>query len=92
MLVKKVDALTKAMEVESKKMKREAAVKEKEAAAAAAAGKLEENKNTRTLYAKRFQLKNFVSYFQFLFNFFLLHFTIHELIGSFCYNSRRLST
>ncbi|XP_050944627.1 microtubule-associated protein 70-5 [Cucumis melo] len=52
MLVKKVDALTKAMEVESKKMKREAAVKEKEAAAAAAAGKLEENKNTRTLYAK----------------------------------------
>ena len=88
--MKKVDALTKAMEVESKKMKREAAVKEKEAAAAA--GKSEENKNTRTLYAKRFQLKNFISYFQFLFNFFLLHFTIHELIGSFCYNSRRLST
>ncbi|KGN49039.1 microtubule-associated protein 70-5 [Cucumis sativus] len=50
MLMKKVDALTKAMEVESKKMKREAAVKEKEAAAAA--GKSEENKNTRTLYAK----------------------------------------
>ncbi|CAK9320856.1 unnamed protein product [Citrullus colocynthis] len=53
MLMKKVDALTKAMEVESKKMKREAAVKEKEAAAAAAAGKLEEKKNTRALYTKR---------------------------------------
>ncbi|XP_038882408.1 microtubule-associated protein 70-5 isoform X3 [Benincasa hispida] len=51
MLMKKVDALTKAMEVESKKMKREVAVKEKEAAAAAA-GKLEEKKNTRTLYTK----------------------------------------
>lgn len=50
--MKKVDALTKAMEVESKKMKREAAVKEKEAAAAA--GKLEEKKNTRALYTKRF--------------------------------------
>lgn len=54
MLMKKVDALTKAMEVESKKMKREAAVKEKEAAAAATAGKLEEKRNTRTLYPKRF--------------------------------------
>jgi predicted Holliday junction resolvase-like endonuclease len=32
MLVKKVDALTKAIEVESKKMKREAAAREKEAA------------------------------------------------------------
>lgn len=54
MLMKKIDALTKAMEVEAKKMKREAAVKEKEAAAVAAAGKFEEKRNTRTLYSKRF--------------------------------------
>lgn len=34
MLMKKVDALTKSIEVESKKLKREVAIREKEAAAA----------------------------------------------------------
>ncbi|XP_022977701.1 microtubule-associated protein 70-5 isoform X2 [Cucurbita maxima] len=53
-LMKKVDALTKAMEVEAKKMKREAAVKEKEAAAAAAAaGRLEEKNKPRMVHTKR---------------------------------------
>ncbi|KAG7034010.1 Microtubule-associated protein 70-5, partial [Cucurbita argyrosperma subsp. argyrosperma] len=51
-LMKKVDALTKAMEVEAKKMKREAAVKEKEAAAAAAAGRLEEKNKPRMVHTK----------------------------------------
>lgn len=55
--MKKVDALTKAMEVEAKKMKREAAVKEKEAAAAAA-GRLEEKNKPRMVHTKRFLFCN----------------------------------
>jgi hypothetical protein len=43
MLVKKVDALTKAIEVESKKMKREAAAREKEAASL----KMDDNRKNR---------------------------------------------
>lgn len=43
MLVKKVDALTKAIEVESKKMKREAAAREKEVASL----KMDDNRKNR---------------------------------------------
>lgn len=42
-LIKKVDALTKAIEVESKKMKREAAAREKEAASM----KVDDNRKNR---------------------------------------------
>jgi hypothetical protein len=51
MLMKKVDALTKAMEVEWKKMKREAAAREKEASSI----KADDNrKNRNTNSSKRF--------------------------------------
>lgn len=49
MLMKKVDALTKAMEVESKKMKREAVARDKEAAAA----KVNDNKKNRTISSSK---------------------------------------
>lgn len=49
MLMKKVDALTKAMEVESKKMKREAVARDKEAAAA----KVDDNKKNRTISSSK---------------------------------------
>lgn len=45
MLMKKVEALTKSIEVESKRMKREAAAREKEAASM----KLVDNKKNRTI-------------------------------------------
>lgn len=48
-LMKKVDALTKAMEVESKKMKREAVARDKEAAAA----KVNDNKKNRTISSSK---------------------------------------
>ena len=52
--MKKVEALTKAMEVEYKKIKREAAAREKEAAST----KLDENKKNRlTSYSKRFYIE-----------------------------------
>eukprot|EP00268_Persea_americana_P051718 TRINITY_DN5732_c0_g1_i3.p1 TRINITY_DN5732_c0_g1~~TRINITY_DN5732_c0_g1_i3.p1 ORF type:complete len:594 (+),score=175.16 TRINITY_DN5732_c0_g1_i3:348-2129(+) len=46
MLLKKVEALTKAMEVESKKMKREAAAREKEMILAKSEDSKQKNKNT----------------------------------------------
>lgn len=49
MLMKKVDALTKAMEVESKRMKREAIARDKEAAAA----KVDDNKKNRTINSSK---------------------------------------
>lgn len=60
MLTKKVDALTKAMEVEWKKMKREAAAREREAALT----KSENNrKNKSTNSSKRFY--NFTVFYWF---------------------------
>lgn len=47
--MKKVDALTKAMEVESKRMKREAAAREKEAATV----KVVDNKKNRTITSSK---------------------------------------
>ncbi|XP_044497375.1 microtubule-associated protein 70-5-like [Mangifera indica] len=49
MLMKKVDALTKAMEIESKKVKREAAAREKEAKSM----KPDDTKNTRSISSSR---------------------------------------
>lgn len=49
MLMKKVDALTKAMEVESKRMKREAAAREKEAATV----KVVDNKKSRAITSSK---------------------------------------
>ena len=46
MLLKKVEALTKAMEVESKKMKREAAAREKEMILAKSKDSKQKNKST----------------------------------------------
>lgn len=51
MLTKKVDALTKAMEVEWKKMKREAAAREKELASIKSDDK---RKNRSSNFSKRF--------------------------------------
>jgi hypothetical protein len=51
MLMKKVDALTKAMEVEWKKMKREAAAREKEVSSIMAD---DNRKNRNTNSSKRF--------------------------------------
>ncbi|XP_057753088.1 microtubule-associated protein 70-5-like isoform X1 [Arachis stenosperma] len=60
MLAKKVDALTKAMEVEWKKMKREAAAKEKETSST----KSDDNKKTRsTSTSKRFGNLTLISMF-----------------------------
>lgn len=55
MLMKKVDALTKAMEVECKKMKREAVARDKEAAAA----KMEDNKKNRNINSSKRWVTNF---------------------------------
>lgn len=47
--MKKVDALTKAMEVESKRLKREAAAREKEAASA----KPDDNRKNRVINSSK---------------------------------------
>lgn len=71
MLMKKVDALSKAMEVESKKMKREAAARDKEAAAA----KMDDNKKNRNINSSKRWVTNFEEpqfHFLFLFSDFIL--------------------
>lgn len=52
MLMKKVDTLIKSFEVESKKMKREAAIREKDSASA----KVDDKKNRNTNSSKRLVL------------------------------------